>query len=279
MAIEGSVKLPVFGEVKKKTAAVVAGVSVVGVLAVWYIRQRKASQSASAAAAGSSSTTTAAAGTVTDPAGNVCSSDDIDPETGFCSGSEEDESALEEASGDLDDEDLTGLSDDTSPVATTTTFATNAAWAQAAEQYLGSDGADTTAAAISKYIAGQQMTTAQETTVEEAIAAEGYPPVAGANGYPPALDVTGTTSGGGGSSSGGSGSTGTNTDVTVPSVLGLRAVADAEPKLKAAGLVPKIKSASFNSKTENYVVSQTPAPGKQVASGSTVSLNTSTKKP
>jgi len=273
--LEGTIKVPVFGTVKKKTAAITAGASVVGVLGVWYIRQRRASQAAAAgstAASGASS----AAGQVTDPAGNVCTSDEIDPETGYCSGSAQDLAAQQAASGDLAADDATTGTTGISPISTTTAFADNAAWAQAVETYLGSDGADAIAAAVAKYTQGQQITTAQQTIVEEGIAAEGYPPVAGANGYPPAMNVVGTNTGTGtGSGTGGSAPAGT---VKVPDVKGMRTVEDALPALKAAGLAGKV-TGGFKQNATNYVASQTPGAGKTVKKGSTVDLGSTQTKP
>jgi hypothetical protein len=268
--LEGTVHLPAFGTVKKKTAAITAGLAVGGVLLVWYIRQRKAAQSASTATTATSST----AGDVTDPAGNVCSSADIDPQTGFCSGTAADLAALQQAGGGVGIDGGSGGSTTGTGTGTTTAFADNAAWAQAAEQYLGSDGADATAAAISKYIAGQQITAAQETVAEEAIAAEGYPPVAGANGYPPAMDVTGTPTGTGTPP----GSTGA---VTVPNVVGMRTADQAVPTIQAAGLAADYTEpgSGFSTSHIDYVFSQTPGAGTQVAKGSTVRLGSSSTKP
>jgi hypothetical protein len=194
-----TIKLPIFGNVKKGTAAAVGLGSVGLVLAVWWWRQRQAAQSAASNQSNQASTSaaTTTGQMATDPAGNVCLQSQIDPSTGYCSGSAQDMEAQQSLLGeDYGDESaLSGTTLGTSPVATTTTFSNNAAWAQAAETYMGSDGADAIAAAISKYIAGQQMSTAQQQIVQEAIAAEGYPPVAGANGYPPAMNVVGSPSG------------------------------------------------------------------------------------
>jgi hypothetical protein len=273
--LEGTIKVPVFGTVKKKTAAITAGASVVGVLGVWYIRQRRASQAAAAGSSASAAGTSAAAGQVTDPAGNVCTSDEIDPETGYCSGSAQDLAAQQAASGDLAADDATTGTTGISPISTTTAFADNAAWAQAVETYLGSDGADSIAAAVAKYTQGQQITTAQQTIVEEGIAAEGYPPVAGNNGYPPAMNVVGTNTGTGGGGTGGSPPAGT---VKVPNVTGMRTIDQALPALKAAGLVGKV-TGGFKQNATNYVASQTPGAGKTVDKGSTVDLGSTQTKP
>jgi hypothetical protein len=195
--LEGTVHLPVFGTVKKKTA-VFAGIGApVLVLGIWYIRQRKASQAAAAAAQTAASS--GSAGTVTDPAGNTCSA--LDPVTGYCPGTEEDQQALALAQSYDDGTDDTDLGDTgvSSPVTTTSTpspvITTNAQWAGYAEQLLGSDGSDAIAAAISKYISGQPVTAAQQTIIQEAIAVAGSPPVSGPSGDPPGLNTTATNTG------------------------------------------------------------------------------------
>lgn len=196
--MEGTIKLPVFGTVRKQTA-IIAGVgSVVLVLGIYWYRQHKASQTATSSSAGSA--------LVTDPDGNQCAAL---ASSGYCPGTPGDLAAQQQAaSGGYSPYTYggggspLGLTTGTTPVVTTAAFATNAAWAQAAESYLGSNGADATAAALSKYIAGQAITTAQQTVVEEAIAAEGYPPVSGSAGYPPSMNVTSTNTGTGTSSPG-----------------------------------------------------------------------------
>jgi hypothetical protein len=75
---------------------------------------------------------------------------------------------------------------------------TNAQWGQQAEAALGSNGHDAMAAALGKYLTGQQITQQQYTIVQEAIAVEGYPPTAGANNFPPQAHVKKGGGGGGG---------------------------------------------------------------------------------
>ena len=76
---------------------------------------------------------------------------------------------------------------------TTQQFTTNGQWAQAVEDYLvntlGSD-AQTVGNALGKYVTGQPLTVAQQSVVSAAIAFEGYPPVSGTGGRPPAMNVT-----------------------------------------------------------------------------------------
>lgn len=96
----------------------------------------------------------------------------------------------------------------TPPISAPSVSSTNAGWAGAAESYLtGQTGADpaTVAAALGKYITGQTLSTADQSIVEQAIAFEGYPPTAGANGYPPSMHMSpaGGQSGGGGTTKAG----------------------------------------------------------------------------
>jgi PASTA domain len=172
-----------------------------------------------------------------------------------------------------------GVGSSTAPAAVVTT---NAAWAQAAENYLTSQGgydAGTVAAALGIYITGSTLSTAQQAIVEAAIAFEGYPPDAGANGYPPAMHTSAATGQGGGSGTGTGTGTGTGSgtkNITVPNVQGKRLLTGVA-QLKAAGL--KTHNSGFSAKSLNYIVSQTPGAGTKVASGTTVDLGLSQTKP
>ena len=68
---------------------------------------------------------------------------------------------------------------------------------------MGSDGADAIAAALGKYLLGQPLTPDQITTVQQAIASEGFPPVAGLNGNPPGYITAPPVGGNGGGGTGG----------------------------------------------------------------------------
>lgn len=180
------------GHKVKKSTALIFGAAAVGVVAVAVIRKRSAAASA-ASAAGSST-----AGQFTDPAGNTCSAPD--PSTGFCPGTPEDISAQEQLSaGSADYGDassytppsLTG--NNTGLGSSVPVFTDNGSWAQYVEQALGSDGTDAIAAAIAKYLNGQSITEAQQTTVEQAIAIANYPPVAGPGGFPPSINLQAST--------------------------------------------------------------------------------------
>lgn len=208
--LEGTVKLPAFGTVKKKTAAGVGGGAVLFVLLIWYVRQRKTAKAASPGPA---------TGTVTDPAGNTCAA--INPATGYCPGTLEDQQALSGSAGALG----AGAPADTSgagsglqgasgsPGGTVQgpappgpgNFASNAEWAQYAEAYLtGSAGGDPAAvsSAIGKYLTGQPVTTDQVAIIDEAIAYAGQPPQAGPGGDPPGINTTAGSTGSASSSAG-----------------------------------------------------------------------------
>lgn len=164
-----------------------------------------------------------------------------------------------------------------SSVAPTQVVTTNAAWAQAAENYLTENGGydpATVAAALGIYITGSTLSAAQQAVVEAAIAFEGYPPIAGASGYPPAMHTSAATGQGGGTGTTGTG-TGAKT-ITVPKVTGLRLLTGVA-KIKAVGL--KTHNSGFAAKSLNYIVSQTPGAGTKVASGTTVDLGLSQTKP
>lgn len=168
-----TVKLPGIGPVSKTTALALGAVAL-AVVGVGLYRSRQAS-----AAAGTGDTT----------------SSQIDPATGYPYGSAEDEAALAQQAASL--AGGVGLSDFTGSSGTATTptatgYATNAQWAQAAEDYLvGTIGSDAHVVgnALGKYITGGILTSDQVSVVTQAIAFAGYPPVNGPTGYPPSYHV------------------------------------------------------------------------------------------
>ena len=87
-------------------------------------------------------------------------------------------------------------------------YTTNAAWSQAAEDYLvntvGSH-ADVVGNALGRYITGRALTSDQVQIIESAIAFVGYPPVNGPTGHPPAYLTVSDGGSGGGGGGGGSG--------------------------------------------------------------------------
>lgn len=170
--LEGTIKLPAVGPVKKEY--VVLGAGAVILFGVAYYRQKKAKQASAAANAGANT--------------------GIDPATGYPYGSAEDAAALANQNGYITPTPVPGAGQHD-----TTTFFSNAQWAQYAEDQLVGNGSVTDvgrlSAALGKYLTGQPSTTDQVTLIEMAIAYAGYPPVAGKNGYPPSIN---TNPGGGG---------------------------------------------------------------------------------
>lgn len=200
---KGQLVIPGIG--KLPTWVVLGGV---GVVLVLIIRHR-------------SSSSAAAAGTSTDPAGNVGV---IDPATGYVFGSPQDTAGLATSAavstpapggaggGSIGDQVTNGPP-----------FTSNAAWSQYAVSILENHGYDPgeLSNTLGLYLAGQPVTAAQQSEINAATAVAGYPPVAGANGHPPAISVSGSVAGGGTGSTGGgpgSGSPGTGGPITVPPV-------------------------------------------------------------
>jgi hypothetical protein len=269
MAMEGTVKVPGLGPVRKKTAAFGAVGAVVLVIAIYWYRARKAST----AAAASTAATSGAAGMVTDPAGNTCPA--LSPTTGFCPGSAEDQAALAGADATDSGYDTSALGDSglsgyyygsgtsAAPAAPGPgNFADNAEWAQYVEAYMTSTlDADpaTVGNAIGKYLTGQAVTPAQATIIDQAIAYGNPPPVSGANGMPPGINTQAAATG-----------TAAGAD-TVPDVIG-QAAGAAHNAIAAAGLKPTAPKGQ----TANMKVSSTnPKAGTQVAAGSSVTIETS----
>lgn len=141
---------------------------------------------------------------------------------------------------------------------------TNAQWSQAAVSALTAQGygGQDVLNALGPYLSGQNLTQSQTQIVYTAIAVEGYPPVAGTNGYPPAIK----TGGGGGGGQGG--------QVIVPNVIGWPE-ADAFAMIREAGLKP----VGANTKVaEGNVKSTNPPAGAKVNKGSSVRVTTSVAK-
>lgn len=170
--LEGTAKTPV-GDVSKKTLAVV-GVGAAGIIGIVWYRSKKT--------AGNTSTPT----------------ESIDPATGFPYGSPEDSAALAEQAGYVTPS--SGSVGSTSGGGWTPSpgkFATNADWTQAVlAAYAGIDSTVDTAAmaaALGKYITGSPVSDGNEKSlINQAIALENYPPVAGPNGYPPSINTSST---------------------------------------------------------------------------------------
>jgi hypothetical protein len=262
------------GKKVKKSTVLIVGAAGVGVVAVAVIRRKSA-----AAAAGSSAGSTTAA-MVTDPAGNQCAT--LDASTGFCPGTPEDISAQEQlAAGSASygtDSGGAGVytppslyGDTTGTSSAVPVFTDNGSWAQYVEQALGSDGTDAIAAAIAKYLSGQSVTSAQQTTIEQAIAIANYPPVSGPGGFPPSMNLQASTPAPAPAPTPTPTPTPTAAQVTVPSVIGERGET-AHDTLTGAGFkVTQNPPATPQGKTTT-VTSQAPDGGKKAAKGSTVTI-------
>jgi len=186
--LSGQVTIP-GTKAKVPKAAAAAGIALVAIFAIMYYRNRKAK------------TATAAAGTtVTDPDGNVCAA--LAP-SGYCPGTPNDVAYQASTSGTSGGGFGGGGSGGGiigTPVPTQVTtgppFTSNAAWSQYVIGLLstptGSFDPGTVTNAIGAYIDGVQVTTAQETIINDAIAIGGTPPVAGTNGFPPSINVGGS---------------------------------------------------------------------------------------
>lgn len=158
-----TVNVPGVGATPKRNVAI--GLAVLaGILGVAYYRHAKSQQAASAASTAASTAT---------PADTTIPATAYDPNAG-----------------------LTGVAGSAGPYSQgyynapgsyPQGYVTNGQWAQAAEAYLTSIGADPTTVglALGKYLTGQTVTTAQQDVIDQAIAFANYPPVNGPGGYPP----------------------------------------------------------------------------------------------
>lgn len=197
-----TVNVPEVGKVKKQYAY--AGVAVVGVLAIMYYRNHKASSSAATASP------VAASGGLGDPyppdgtQGDPTDPYSTDPATGMTYGDESAQGSGFGAGYGYANYGYTGSGygsvNDTSTTANSGpgSFTTNGDWSQYAINYLTGNGMDsgTVTAALGAYIAGQPVTAAQKAIIDDAIAIAGQPPVTGPGGFPPSIKVTGSVSGG-----------------------------------------------------------------------------------
>ena len=287
--LKGDFKVPVIGEVPK--VLVVGGGLVVGVLVFIHFRNSSSSSSA-AAAAGSSATSGSDPYPPDGTVGNPEDPNSTDPATGMTYGDEQVAAANTAGgdSGEFDDGGDLGDTGDEYPWDGTTgnpndpysmdpatgetygdegdfggsssgsggpPFLSNAAWSQYAEQYLTAtvgEDAGTVSAALGPYIAGGKVTTAQQSIIEQAIAYAGNPPVAGTNGMPPGINVSGSSGGG------------TGAQTKVPYVVGLRAT-DARQNLRQAGFTVQSTGSSTG-----VVSAQKPAGNTAASQGTLVTI-------
>lgn len=177
--------IPGIGKVSKNEWYLFGGAAVVVVGIAWY---RHSKNKAAATAAASNAT-------------NASADPNLDPATGYDYGTPQDTAALAGGYGYSGYGGGGGYYGSGVPANTTPQISTNAQWAQAYEEYAISNqlgDATTVAAALGKYLTGQQLTTDQVNIVEQAIAFVGQPPQAGTNGFPPSFHTTSAPPGGGG---------------------------------------------------------------------------------
>lgn len=269
----GEVHLPLVGNVKKHTA-IIGGVVFAGVLGIVYFRYRKgaASTSASPVAGGTSGAVTA--GDTYPPDGTTDNPSDpysTDSATGQTYGNE---STMYSAGGDIGSiSPYQGTSDyggayygPINPTTANVSLTTNAEWAQQVENDLSANGVDTATAAtaLSKILAGLQVTQAQADLFKQGMGLEGPPP----QSYPQPIKI----------SSAGTGSGSQSALVTVPNVVGMTEK-DAASTIQQAHLHPHGPPVSKVAGVTQVVTAQNPATGHKVTSGSTVSVTVRTTKP
>lgn len=251
--------LPVVGKVPKGWVIVVAGGSLAAIGYVLW-RRHQAGTSSTAAAPATAGDQFPPDGTV----GNPGDPNSTDPATGMTYG---DEQLYGGGYGG------TGLGASGFPGGTTggpvtgppgptggPPFGTNSDWFSYAETQLsGIVDATALTAALGVYLTGRAATADQESLIDQAIAAAGYPPVAGTGGYPPNIKQGGGGGGGG----------------TVPNVVGQN-WSGAIHQLAAAGF-----KASPGTKPRNAtdpITGQSPAAGAHAGKGTTVNLKSGTRR-
>ena len=170
-ALDGTFNTP-FGTVQKKTALIIGGGAVLILGIVWWrTNQLNAEESPDIYDA------------------------EINPATGYPYGSPEDAAALL-AQSQYVSPPTGGGGGGSGGYPPGTGFVNNGQWAQAAVEYMTTAGLIEDPAALSAalgaYIAGGPITTGQRTLIEQAIAFQGYPPLAGPSGYPPSINTAPT---------------------------------------------------------------------------------------
>jgi hypothetical protein len=294
MPLDGDIKLPGVGPVKKKTALIGGGV-VGAILLIAYIRRARNASSTNASPAGGTAAAQAGdTGLVTDPAGNQCAA--VNPDSGYCPGTEQDLAYSQQAGGyssldggydpgalasDYGIGGSTGYNPDTglytdpngvtcetplpsgycptgiSGTGTNTTPVTTAdEWiVQTAAMLPGSAATFTTAAAM--VFAGLTVSTAQKDLFLEGV---GINPLPNGVSYPQPIKTTDTSAHPG------------TTKVTVPN---LKNKSGEEAKAIGEGLGFKVtQSPTTTPKGKSTTVtSQNPASGTKATHGSTIHVN------
>ena len=259
-----NVKIPGIGEVPRGWA--IAGAAGGGLFAIYLYRRQKSASAASSAA----TTPGSAAGYPAGYPSGLIGGDPYPPDG--TTGNPSDPYSTDPTSGETYGDEASGYGGQSpyggyggyggyppynpnpNPNPGPTTPTTPQEWAQQAVQTLGGLGwsQQTVAEACGAYIAGQELSADQASIIQVALSEVPYP------GTAPPVKVTQTPK-----------------TVKVPSVIGERAE-DAGPAIRAAGLVPQ-RVGNAVPRQANYVTSQTPKAGTQVAAGSTVSYEAAPK--
>lgn len=172
--LEGTIKTPL-GTVQKKTALYLGGGIAVLAVIVWYRNKQLGGTSSDA----------------------VTPEAEINPATGYPYGSAEDAAALAAQAAYVSPSGTTGGGSSSVPVSNAG-YSSNGQWTNGVVQNLVGNGLvsdpSQLSVALGKYITGAYATDTEVSLIQQAIAAEGYPPVSGTNGYPPSINRTPPTS-------------------------------------------------------------------------------------
>lgn len=168
--LEGTVKTPL-GTVSKKTALIaVGGLVLIGGIVWWRAKQTKNQQDALSAGQA-----------------------EINPATGYPYGSAEDAAALAAQNSFISPGGGGVGSGAGGYPPAGIGYVNNAQWVQGVIEYMVShnlvEEPSALSAALGVYITGGVATAAQRSLIEQAIAAQGYPPLAGPSGYPPSINT------------------------------------------------------------------------------------------
>lgn len=169
--LEGSFSTPI-GAVPKKAALLVGGGAAL-LLGIMYFRGRQQAVTSDTPGVGA----------------------DINPATGFPFGSPEDVAALAAQGNGIGSVGGGGGGGGSDIIPATTSFTNNAQWVQSTIAGMTGSGiiedASALSVALGKYIAGEPVgdSTTMRSLIEQAIAFNGAPPVAGPNGYPPHINT------------------------------------------------------------------------------------------
>lgn len=177
--LEGTINTPI-GTVPKKTALILAGGAVMIAGIIFYRQKQMAADSTPA---------------VTDG--------EINPATGYVYGSPEDAAALASQNSYVSPPANSGGGGGSSIPNSNVGYTSNGQWTQATIELMTNNGSisdpSALSAALGKYVTGAYVASDDANTnslIQQAIAVNGYPPIAGPTGYPPSINRTPPTSGG-----------------------------------------------------------------------------------